>query len=107
MDCIKTNHVIIDAILNSKYREMLDKNIVFIFKINDLSGINVSDEDIVVILSNLLNNAIEACEKCPDKRVIKMKLVREKDNFIISVKNTYDEHEFYFSIILPVKSDLR
>ncbi len=57
---------------------MLDKNIVFIFKINDLSGINVSDEDIVVILSNLLNNAIEACEKCPDKRVIKMKLVREK-----------------------------
>ena len=25
------------------------------------------DEDIVVILSNLLNNAIEACEKCSGK----------------------------------------
>lgn len=89
-DYIKTNNVIVDAILNSKYRETLDKNIVFIFKINDLSGINIRDEDIVVILSNLLNNAIEACEKCHNKKVMKMKFVKEKDGIIISVKNTYD-----------------
>ena len=44
------------------------------------------DEDIVVILSNLLNNAIEACEKCSGKKFMKMKLVKEKDNIIISVK---------------------
>lgn len=145
LDCIKTNNVIIDAILNSKYQEILGKNIVFIFKINDLSEINICDDDIVIILSNLLNNAIEACEKCFDKRIIKMKFVKEKDSVIISVKNTYDgnlvirdgeiqtskkhemdkhgigvkniidaitkyqgshviqndEHEFYFSIIIP------
>ena len=68
----------------------MDKKIVFIFKINDLSEIGICDEDIVVILSNLLNNAIEACEKCNEKKVIKMKFVKEKDNVIISVKNTYD-----------------
>lgn len=90
LDCIKTNNVIIDAILNSKYREMSDKNILFIFKINDLSLLTLDDEDIVVILSNLLNNAIEACEKCQGRKVIKMKLVREKDKLILSVKNTYD-----------------
>ncbi len=90
LDYIKTNNVIVDAILNSKYREILDKNIVFIFKINDLSDIGISDEDTVVILSNLLNNAIEACEKYKGKRVIKLKFVKEKDNIIISVKNTYD-----------------
>ena len=87
---LQTNNVIIDAILNSKYKETLDKGIVFIFQINDLSGIKMRDEDIVVILSNLLNNAIEACEKCSGKKVMKMKLVKEKDNIIISVKNTYD-----------------
>lgn len=32
LDYIKTNNVIIDAILNSKYKETLDKGIVFIFK---------------------------------------------------------------------------
>ena len=39
--------MIIDAILNSKYKETLDKGIVFIFQINDLSGIKMCDEDIV------------------------------------------------------------
>lgn len=90
LDYIRTNNVIVDAILNSKYREILDKKIVFIFKINDLSEINICDEDIVVILSNLLNNAIEACDKCYGKKVIKMKFVKEKETIIISLKNTYN-----------------
>ena len=42
------------------------------------------------VITNLLNNAIEACEKCSSKKFMKMKLVKEKDNIIISVKNTYD-----------------
>ena len=90
MGYIKTNNVIVDAILNCKYQEMLNKKIVLVMKINDLSELNISDEDMVVILSNLLNNAIEACEKCSDKKMIKMKLMKENDSIIISVKNTYN-----------------
>lgn len=89
-DSINTNNVIVDAILNSKYQEILDKNIVFVFKINDLSDIKISDEDVVIILSNLLNNAIEACEKCHDKKIIKMKFVKEEESVILSIKNTYN-----------------
>lgn len=95
MDTINTNNVIVDAILNSKYQETLEKNIVFIIKINDLSRIKLKDEDIVVILSNLLNNAIEACEKCDFKKIIKVKFVMEDDNIIISVKNTYNGKLLY------------
>ena len=90
LDAIQTNHVIVDAILNTKYQEMTEKNIIFVFRINDLSGISLSDEDIVVILSNLLNNAIEACEKCQGKKVIKLKFLVEDDAIILSVKNTYE-----------------
>ena len=90
LDYIKTNNVIVDAILNSKYRETLEKGIIFIFKLNDLSTIRIEDEDIVVILSNLLSNAIEACEKYSGKKVIKLKFIEEGDNIIISVKNTYN-----------------
>lgn len=89
-ESIGTNHVIVDAILNTKYNEMMEKDIVFVFRINDLSKLTVSDEDIVVILSNLLNNAIEACEKCAEKRVIKLKFVIEKNSAILSVRNTYE-----------------
>ena len=88
-DSISTNHVIVDAILNTKYSEMLEKNIAFTFYTNDLSQLTISDEDIVAILSNILNNAIEACEKCHEKSSIKLKFVIEKTGTIISVKNTY------------------
>ena len=90
LDYIKTNNVIVDAILNSKYKETLEKSIIFIFQLNDLSKININDEDIVVILSNLLSNAIEACEKYSGKKVIKLKFIEEGGNIIISVKNTYN-----------------
>jgi hypothetical protein len=90
-DVINTNHVIINAILNTKYQETMEKGIVFVFKVNDLSDLEICDEDVVTILANLLNNAIEACEKCTDKKIIKLKFIKKEDKTIISVKNTYND----------------
>lgn len=87
MDAVDTNHVIVNAILNTKYREAVSKGIVFVLKVNDLSALRLEEEDIVVILSNLLNNALEACERCEDKR-IKLKFVLEDGQAVISVKNS-------------------
>lgn len=92
LDAINTNHVIVNAIMNTKYQEALSKNILFVFQINDLSALKISDEDIVVILANLLNNAIEACEKCKGKRIIKVKFVIEDENVILSVRNTHENN---------------
>lgn len=89
LDAINTNNVIVNAILNTKYQEADAKGIVFVFRVNDLSQIRIKDEDVVAILSNLLNNAIEACEKCDDKKVIKLKFVNEDEMIIIAVKNTF------------------
>lgn len=44
----------------------------------------------MIVQQALLNNAIEACEKCHKKRIIKLKFVIEKNAIIISVKNTYE-----------------
>ena len=87
---IDTNHVIVNAILNTKYVEMRDKDILFVMKINDLSGLTIRDDDLVVLLSNLLNNAIEACEQAKEK-VVKMKFVIEDNQIILSVKNSIAE----------------
>lgn len=88
-DFIDTNNAIVNAIVNSKYHEAVDKGIVFIFFINDLSKLVLSSEDIVVLLVNTLNNAIEACEKS-DEKIIKLKIIFDNDAFIVSVKNTYN-----------------
>ena len=90
LDAINTNNVIVNAILNTKYQEMTEKGIIFVFRLNDLSCLGMSDEDVVTILSNLLNNAIEASEKCREKRIIKLKFVKETDKIIIAVKNTFE-----------------
>lgn len=88
VDYFDANHVIVNAILNTKYQEAKDKGIVFVVRINDLSHIQIQDEDLVIILSNLLNNAIEACGSCTN-RVIKIKLLKEKKQTVMSVINTF------------------
>ncbi len=90
MDTIHTNNAITDVILNTKYQQMQDKNIIFIFNINDLSKLSIKDEYIVTILYNLLDNAVEACEKLESNRIIKLKFIMEEYQTIISVKNTFD-----------------
>lgn len=85
-EVIDTNHVIVNAILNTKYREAAEKGISVILNINDLSGLNMEEEDIAVILSNLLDNAIEACEKCA-KKTVKLKFILEEERIVLSVEN--------------------
>lgn len=89
-DAINTNNVIVNAILNTKYHEADSKGMVFVFRVNDLSGLRINDDDVVTILFNLLNNAIEACETCEDKKVIKFKFIKDEELIIISVKNTFN-----------------
>lgn len=90
LDYIDTNHVLVNSVLNVKYQEAMEQSILFICKINDLSGLTMDSAELVVLLSNLLNNAIEACKKCDGERKLKLKCVYEHGNFILSVKNTYD-----------------
>ena len=94
-NAINTNQVVVNAILNTKYEEAINKHIVFVFKVNDLSNIKMEDEDLVVILANLLNNAIEACENCIGKKVIKFKFMMEEQMIILSVKNTCNQMIIY------------
>ena len=90
LDYIDTNHVLINSVLNVKYQEAMENDILFICKINDLSQLTMDSSEIVVLLSNLLNNAIEACKKCNGKRLLKLKCVYEAGDFILSVRNSYD-----------------
>ena len=69
--------------------DIIGVRISFSFSSNDLSKLVIQSEDLVVLLSNTLNNAIEACNKCNNK-IIKFKAVLEDDGLIISVKNTFN-----------------
>ncbi len=87
---IKTNNPVVDALLNRKYLFAVKNDIDVIFNINDLSMLNISNEDIVVLLANVIDNAIEACMKCTGYREIKIKMSNNDKSVDLSVKNTVD-----------------
>lgn len=90
MDVVNVNNPVINIILNQKYHMAEDKGIAMIFQLNDLSKVWLEEQDLVILISNLLDNAIEACDKSGDK-IIRLKIVLEKKEMVVSVKNTVNE----------------
>lgn len=83
-----TRNSTIDALLNQKAQVVKKNNIDIRFKVNDLSGIQVAPIDLVIIIGNLLDNAIEACVKLPvGEREIYAQLLLE-DTLFLSFRNT-------------------
>ena len=90
MSAINTNHPVVNAVLNQKYHSAQEKNIPVIFKVGDLHEIRLKEEEIVILLANLMDNAIKECEKVLEKKgkaAIRLKLVYENGKLILSVRN--------------------
>ena len=90
LSAINTNHPVINAVLNQKYRTMQKKKISVIFKVGDLHEVTLEEEEIVILLSNLLDNAIRESERVFKERgkaVVQMKLVYEDGKMIFAIKN--------------------
>ncbi len=84
---VNSHHPIIDTILNHKYQIAKEKQIDVQIQVNDLSGVNLPADFLVVLLSNLWDNAIEACCRLPDNREIHCTLVVKKTLYL-SIRNT-------------------
>jgi hypothetical protein len=84
---VNSHHPIIDAVLNHKYQKATEQGIDFQAQVNDLSGISLEADALVVVLSNLLENAIEACLRFDGDRQIHCRILAE-DSLFISIRNT-------------------
>ena len=89
---IYINNTILKAVVYSKLCEAEKKNIKFIHNIkSNLNDSGLKDEEIVVLLTNLLNNAIESAENSEKKEVeltIKEINNNNKVTYSIKVRNT-------------------
>lgn len=84
---IRSNHPVFDVILNQKHQYAQEQNIQMSVKVNDLSGVSIPTDTLVVLLSNLLDNAIEACQRLKGPREIVCSILHE-DTLFISIRNT-------------------
>lgn len=84
---LKTNHDVIDAILNQKYLHAENSNVILDIRAGDLRNISIPNYLLVTIISNAIDNAIEACELVSLNRIVTVKLIEENGFLVFSVVN--------------------
>ncbi len=84
---VSAHHPVIDVILNQKYQVARENEIKMQIQVNDLSALRVPTDSLVVVLTNLLDNAIEACRRVDGCREIFCSVLYD-DGLYISIRNT-------------------
>lgn len=87
---LNTGNMILDIIVNEKIKVCKDKNIKLLIDINNFHTCNfIETIDICSIFSNILDNAVEACEKISDyDKEINLRGTIVNNFFVIRIENT-------------------
>lgn len=93
-DLYDTGHPIVNAILNQKFTDADENDALLIVLSDDLSSVNVNESDLVTILSNVIDNAIEAIKSCDEKKII-LKMRIHNGSLYIDSTNNYSSNIDY------------
>lgn len=90
---VRTGNAAVDAVISSKIDVCKVKDIPYETKLLMPANCLLKDIDLCIILSNLLDNAIEACEKIDnaEDRFVKVIICVLRDHLYISVINSIKE----------------
>ena len=102
---IKSGNVMLDAIINSKVSLARSRGILVNAKAIAAENMSISDIDLCVIIGNLVDNAIDACERMEqaDQRFIRIYIGSLKGQLYISVTNAMAETTRNQSGLYPTK----
>ena len=84
-----TGNIVVDSIINYKLSRVKDENINLDMRLLIPASINIETADIVSILGNLLENALEAVVKTDDK-MLKLDMEYDKECLFIQINNSFD-----------------
>lgn len=85
---INTHNATIDAVLNQKGYQGRQLGIDLRFRVNDLSALRLPRVDVTVVLGNLIDNALEACQTLKEAdRWVSIQILYSHDTLSISIIN--------------------
>lgn len=87
MMSINSHHPVVDVILNQKYQMAQESGIKVQVQVNDLSRLSIPTDSLAVVLTNLWDNAIEACRRIDGYSEIFCDILYE-DGLYLSIRNT-------------------
>lgn len=98
----KTGRNVVDILLTQKYSAAIKNQISFQMQLGDLSTFPLSDEELIVVLSNLLDNAFNACMAVSsfDERKVLLKMrTKEAAGFLYLENRTAHDIEILDNMI--------
>lgn len=89
-----SGNMIVDFAVDMKKNYAQTRGIPMEVELHIPREMKYSSMDLVIFLSNLLDNAIEACERMEnkDKAKIILKMQYKMSNLVVLIRNTYDGH---------------
>ena len=89
-----TNQKTINTILNIKAKAAREKGIVLDVSVpKEMDDLKIADMDLVVLLANCLDNAIEAVEQLTENKTVRLIISDKEDGIAIFIENTYLQTE--------------
>lgn len=85
-----TLNIGINTLLYVKYKEAVNNNIDCKFNIKLPEKIKISEKDLTVLLGNILDNAIEGCERHIENRMITLDVLYYGNSLYIRIENSTD-----------------
>lgn len=86
---IKTGNTMVDAILNSKISLMKSKDIAINATARVPEKLKITDVDLCIVIGNLLDNAMEACERLEkDDRFARIYISAKNNHLYMSFTNS-------------------
>lgn len=105
---INTGNIAVDSLLNAKIKRINGLNITLETSVFLEQNNQIEEIDLCIILGNLLDNAMEACERIPleGDRKIKLKIIQVEEYLSIEIRNsTFDRVEFNKGKMFTTKKD--
>ena len=89
---VHSGNRVIDMVINDKLSVIQRENIKVNLETNTIGQVGISEKDLCAVLSNLLDNAIEACKKCVHQEAwIDISLKKVTHGLIFKISNSMCE----------------
>jgi sensor histidine kinase regulating citrate/malate metabolism len=85
-----TGNTAFDSILNFKLQEAINNNVKVTLDLSIPDKLDYSSYDLVVLLGNLIDNAVQAAIGVKDQGFIDVKIKYDKSRLIIKIKNSFN-----------------
>ena len=90
LQTVYTGQIVVDTMLNTKYKRMIKSNITFRPLCIMSDEKNFDYVNFCIFLGNALDNAVEACEKLHNERYINLKIIEKESVLLCYTVNSFD-----------------